>query len=197
MRTLWIAPIAALVVAFAPLAYAQTKTETKMERSADTGFVQQALKSGQEEAALAKLAAEKSQNAEVKQLAQMLVSDHTQVNEQLQLLAKRNGATPAPRDGSKRSGTDTASPPATAPGAAPSSAKADELAKLSGPEFDKKFLAMIVEGHEKSVELYTAETEKGTNPAAKKLATETLPKIKQHLQQAKSLQQQTMDKKSQ
>lgn len=193
MKTSWIAPIAALVVAFAPLAQA----ETKSGKAADTGFVQQALKSGQEEVALAKLAAEKSQNGEVKQLAQMLVSDHTQVNEQLQLLAQRNGAAPAPRDGSKRSGTDSMSPPATSPGAAPSSAKADELAKLSGSEFDKKFLALIVEGHEKSVELYSTEAEKGTNPAAKKLATETLPKIKQHLEQAKSLQQQTMDKKSQ
>jgi putative membrane protein len=193
MRTSWIAPLAALVVAFAPLAQAQTKNG----KTADTGFVQQALKSGQEEVALAKMAAEKSQNGELKQLAQMLVSDHTQVNEQLQLLAQRNGAAPAPRDGSKRSGTDTTAPPATSPGAAPSSAKAAELAKLSGSEFDKKFLAMIIEGHEKSVELYSTEAEKGANPAAKKLATETLPKIKQHLQQAKSLQQQTMDKKAQ
>src|SRR5262245_39360690 len=185
MRTLWIAPIAALVVAFAPLAQA----ETKSGKTADTSFVQQALKSGQEDVALAKIAAEKAQSGDVKQLAQMLVSDHTQVNEQLQLLAQRDdGAAPAPRDGSKRSGTESATPPSTAPGAAPSSAKADELAKLSGAEFDKKFLAMIIEGHVKSVELYSTESEKGANPAAKKLATETLPKIKQHLQQAKSLQ---------
>jgi len=193
MKTLWIAPLAALVVAFAPLAHAQTKTD----KGAETGFVQQALKSGTEEVALAMVAAQKSQNSEVKQFAQMLVSDHTAVNEQLQLLAQRNGATPAPRDDSKRSGTDTTAPPPAAPGAAPSSPRADELAKLSGAELDKKFLSLVVEGHEKSVELYSTEAEKGTNPAAKKLATETLPKIKEHLSQAKSLQQQVMDKKTQ
>jgi putative membrane protein len=193
MRPLWIAPIAALIVAFAPLAQAQTKTE----KSADTGFVQQALKSGQEEVALAKLAADKAQSSELKQLAQMLVSDHTAVNEQLQLLVQRDGAATTPPDGSKRGGMESATPPPTAPGAAPSSPKADELAKLSGSEFDKKFLAMIVEGHEKSVELYSSEAEKGTNPAAKKLATETLPKIKEHLQQAKSLQEQLTEKKRQ
>lgn len=196
MRKLWMAPIAALVVAFAPLAL--TQAQTKTETSADTGFVQKALKSGEEEVALSKMAAEKAQNGELKQFAQMLVSDHTAVNEQLRLLAQRNGATPAPRDGTKRSGTDDkTSPPATAPGAAPSSPKAEELAKLTGSEFDKKFLAIVVEGHEKSVELYSAEAETGKNPAVKKLAAETLPKIKEHLQQAKSLQQQVMEKKSQ
>jgi putative membrane protein len=195
MRTLWIAPLAALVVAFAPLAQAQDKTG----KAAETGFVQQALKSGEEEVAIAKLATQKSQNGEVKEFAEMLVSDHTQLNEQLRLLAQRNGATPAPRDHSKRSGTDssTAPPSATAPGAAPSSPKTQELSQLSGSEFDKKFLSMVVEGHEKSVELYTNESEKSANPASKKLASEALPKIKQHLEQAKSLQQQAMDKKTQ
>ena len=192
MRTSWVAPIAALVVAFAPLAHA----ETESGKAADSGFVEKALKSGMEEVALAKIAVEKTQSSELKQLAQMLVSDHTAVNEQLRLLTQRNGAAPAPRDGSKRGGTDSASPPAAAPGAAPSSAKAEQLSKLSGSEFDKAFLAMIVEGHEKSVELYGAEAEKGANPASKKLAAETLPKIKEHLQQAKSLQQQAMDRKS-
>lgn len=214
MRTSWITPLAALMVAAVPLAQAQTQKETQPPTQrqtqpqtqgqtqnrtrADSSFVQQALKSGEEEVVLAKMAAEKSQNGELKEFAQMLVSDHTQLNEQLRLLAQRNGATPAPRDGSKRSGTDSASPPsATAPGAAPSSPKAQELSQLSGSDFDKKFLSMIVEGHEKSVELYANESEKGANPAAKKLASEALPKIKQHLEQAKSLQQQMMDKKSQ
>lgn len=191
MRTSWIAPLVALMVAAVPPVQAQTQNRTK----ADTSFIQQALKSGMEEVELAKMAAEKSQSDELRQFAQMLVSDHTQVNEQLQLLARRNGATPSPRDGSQRSGTGATSPPVTSPGAAPSSAKAQQLARLSGSEFDMKFLEIIAEGHEKSVELYGTEAEKGGDPAAKKLATETLPKIKAHLQQAKSLQQ-GMEKKS-
>jgi putative membrane protein len=205
MRTLWIAPIAALVAAAAPLTYAQSqKPPTPAERQApgqertkaDTAFIQQALMSGREEVELAKLAAEKSQNAQIKQFAQMLVSDHTAVNEQLTLLGRRDGAA-TPRDGARRGDADRpASPPAASPGAAPTSAKAQELAKLDGAEFDRRFMAMIVEGHEKSVDLYTRESESGSDPAAKKLAGETLPKIKEHLQQAKSLQQDAMDKKN-
>lgn len=189
----WIAPLAALLVAAAPLAEAETKDDAKSDAAA--GFVQQALKSGEEAVALAKLAAEKSRDGEIKEFAQMLVSDHTAVNEQLALLAKRNGAAPAPRTGPK-SESDTPAPPAgTSPGAAPSSPMAQELGRLTGAEFDKKFLALVVAGHEKSVELYNTEAETGSNPASKKLAGEMLPKIKQHLQQAKSLQQRTMDKK--
>ncbi len=197
MKKLWIAPLAALIVAVAPLAQAQTQTQKGTDKAADSGFVQQVLKSGEEEVVIATLGAEKAQNSDLKQFAQMLVSDHSALNEQLRLLAQRNGATPAPRDGSRRGGTDSASPPsATAPGAAPSSPKLQQLGQLSGSEFDKKFLEIMIEGHEKSVELYSAEAEKGANPAVKKLATEALPKIKEHLQQAKSLQQQLMEKKN-
>jgi len=191
MKKSWIAPLAALILATAPAVQAETKGDDK---SADASFIQQALKSGQEEVAIAKVAAEKAQSSEVKQLAQMLASDHSAVNEQLALLAQRNGATPAPRGTDKQS--TEPSPPSTAPGAAPSSPKLDELGKLTGAEFDKRFLAIIVEGHEKSVELWSKEAETGANPAAKKLATETLPKIRSHLQQAKSLQQTTEKKQN-
>lgn len=197
MRTPWIAPFAVLVMLAAPAMQAETKTNGK----ADAGFIQQALKSGQEEVELAKLAADKAQSGALKQLAQMLVSDHSAVNEQLALLAQRDGAAPSPRDGTQsppgagRSGTET-TPPSTAPGAAPSSPALDELGKLSGVAFDQRFLAIIVEGHEKSVVLYETESKSGANPAAKKLATETLLKIEQHLQQAKSLQRETMERKS-
>src|SRR5688500_1585291 len=73
MRTLWIASLAALAVASAPFAYAQTDKpstpptkpqaqQTPKAGKADRAFIQQALKSGMEEVELAKLAAEKSQN---------------------------------------------------------------------------------------------------------------------------------------
>lgn len=207
MRTFWIAPIAALAAVASPLAYAQTqKPTTPSEQPAqgqtqrtnpDTAFIQQALMSGREEVELSKLAAVKSQSAEIKQFAEMLVSDHTAVNEQLILLGQRNGAAPAPRGETQRSDTDTPkSPPAASPGGAPSSPKAEQLSKLSGAEFDRQFMVLTVERHEKSVELYTREAERGADPAAKKLASETLPKIKAHLRQAKSLQQQATDKRN-
>jgi putative membrane protein len=190
MTRSWIARLAVLAAAFAlsapPLAQAQTKSDSPP--ITDESFVQQALKSGENEVAMAKLAAEKATGSELKQLAEMLAQDHSQVNEQLRLIAQKAGGpskTPSPP------GQRSESPPGVSPGAGPAtSPELAKLSKLSGPEFDKEFLAAIVAGHEKSVDLYERASTQLKDGAAKKLATATLPKIKEHLQQAKSLQAQ-------
>jgi putative membrane protein len=153
--------------------------------------VLQALRSGESEVAMAKLAAEKATASELKQLAEMLVQDHSRVNEQLRLIAQKSGG---PRSGTTPSSpgqrSESGPPAGVAPGAGPASPEVEKLSKLSGPEFDQSFLAAIVAGHEKSVELYEKASTSLKDGAAKKLATNTLPKIKEHLQQAKSLQAQ-------
>ncbi len=203
MRNLWIAPLAAIMVAAAPLARAETGNETppqsqSQNRSkADAPFIEKALKSGRETVELAKLAAERSRNDQVKQFAEMLASDHAAVNEQLVLLSQRDGAAPAPRDGTNPSEQDkSASPPPATPGAAPTSPKAQELSKLTGMQFDQQFMAAMVDGQEKSAELYAEEAERGSDPAAKKLATEALPRIKSYLDQGKSIRAQLTDKEN-
>jgi putative membrane protein len=191
----WITRLAAVAAAFAlaaPLpAQAQTQRDTSKNGAAaltDESFVQQALKSGENEVAMAKLAAEKATASELKQLAEMLAQDHGQVNEQLRLIAQKSGG---PKQGDTPSAPGQRSesgPPGVSPGAGPAtSPELEKLSKLSGPEFDKEFLAAIVAGHEKSVELYEKASTQLKDGAAKKLATDTLPKIKEHLQQAKSL----------
>lgn len=194
MTKSWITPLAALAAALAvvlaPLAHAQTKTETKSDLTAAT-FAQKALESGEKEAALSKLAGEKASSADIKQFAQMLAQGHTQVNEQLRLIAQGDKAMP-PKTGTTPSSpgqrSDSASPPVgVSPGAAPAqSPEYQKLNGLSGPAFDKAYLDTMIEGHEKSVALYE-QASTSLDGAAKKLATETLPKIKDHLQQAKNL----------
>ncbi len=196
MRKRWIVPMAMMMIAAAPLAHSESANETPSQSQspnrgkADASFIEQALKSGREAVELAKLAAERSRNEQIKQFAEMLVSDHTAVNEQLVLLSQRDGASPAPRDGKN----GPASPPAAKPGAAPTSAKAQELAKLTGAQFDQRFLAMIIDSQEKASELYGVEAEQGANPGAKKLATDTLQRIKSYLEQGKSIRGQSTDK---
>ncbi len=204
MRKRWIAPMAMMLIAAAPLAHGESTNETPSQSqspnrgNADASFIEQALKSGREAVELAKPAAERSRNEQIKQFAEMLVSDHAAVNEQLVLLGQRDGASPAPRDGTNRGGTnDSASPPAAKPGAAPTSPKAQELAKLTGAQFDQLFLAMIIDSQEKAAELYGVEAEQGANPGAKKLATDTLQRIKSYLEQSKSIRGQSTDKERQ
>lgn len=191
--TRWIVPFAAAAIALTPAAFAETgkpdanQADTKLTAAS---FVQQALQSGEKEAGLAQLAADKSQNTEIKQFAQMIVADHKRVNEQLRLVAHRDVG------GDQRPAAPSDSPPAVTPGARPSeSPEQKRLGQLSGAEFDKAFLDMMVQGHEKSVDLYERAGQSLPAGAAKKLAEDTLPKIKQHLEQAKSLQGQVNEKK--
>lgn len=194
--TKWIAPIAAVAIAFAPAAFAQT-TPGDAKPDMNKGdwkytpqtFTQAALMAGEKEVALSELAATKAQDAKVKEFAQMLASAHKQVNEQLRLVAK---------DAMGASRTDppaAASPPAASPGAAPSRPpEHTQLMGMSGTAFDKAYVDMLVASHEQSFELYEYATETLPVGAAKKLAEDTLPKIEEHLEQAKSLKAQMMNK---
>ena len=203
----WLSSVAALALLSAPPAFAQTQNDTTKPGATKPGtqadmtaqmFVSKALESGQKEVALARLAEQKAENAELKQFADKLASDHKAVNEQLQILARddKTGAAPKAQSDATKPSTGSSSPPsAAAPGAAPStSPEYTRLQGLSGSEFEKAFLDVIVQGHEKSVELYEDASESLPEGAAKRLAADTLPKIKDHLEQAKSLQQQLTKK---
>ena len=192
----WIAPLAlaaALAITLAPLAHAQLKTDAKSDLTAAT-FAQKALESGEKEAALSKLAGEKGVGADIKQYAQMLAQGHTQLNEQLRLIAEGDKAMPPKTGTAPWHRSDSASPPAgVSPGAAPAqSPEYQKLNGLAGPAFDKAYLDAMIEGHQKSVELYD-QASRSLDGAAKKLASEMLPKIKDHLQQAKNLRAQIKD----
>ena len=85
------------------------------------------------EVALAKLAQEKASNADVKSFAAKLEKDHSQANDDLKEVASKKNITLA---------------------SAPSKshqALHDKLAKLSGAEFDKAYVAAMLESHQKGV----------------------------------------------
>lgn len=183
----WIAPFAAAALALAPAAFAQSSKQDNApsaSRMTPDAFSRQALQSGEKEVSLAELATTKAQAATVKEFARMVVEDHRRVNEQLRLVLRQGAG--ADRNAAPPAGTEA--PPRVAPGAAPSaSAEHKKLEGLTGAAFDAAFMAILVEGYAKSVELYETAAQSLPAGAAKKLAEDTLPKIKQHYDQAKSL----------
>lgn len=54
--------------------------------------------------------------------------------------------------------------------------------------FDKAYLNNQVDAHEKAVELFKKEAASSDKAELKAFASETLPKLEQHLEQAKALQ---------
>jgi predicted outer membrane protein len=131
--------------------------------SGDNGFLSDASRSNEEEIAVTALAMEKG-GANVKPLATMLNKDHTALRDKL------NAASP------------------TAPAAAQASAPAD-LAALSGKAFDTRVLSMLRDSHEKGIAKYTnASQDMALSEDVRTLATQTLPTLKNHLEQVKAAQ---------
>jgi putative membrane protein len=131
----------------------------------DLQFVRQATENGRKEVESAREALPQLTKPELKHIAEMLASDHANANAKLAKIAETKGW-PLP-------GT-------SAPAAPP--------AGTAAPNFDAKWTAEMIEGHEKSVALYRAQATGGEDKDLRKYASETLPTIERHLAQLRSLQ---------
>ena len=61
------------------------------------------------------------------------------------------------------------------------------LGNLSGAKFDREYTKDQVAGHEAAVAVFQQEIDGGQDADVKGFATQTLPTIKQHLQEAQGL----------
>ena len=117
------------------------------------------------------LAAEKAQNGDVKSFGQEMVDDHSKTSADLKELIKDEDIKvelPAKLDDEHQ-------------------AKLDKLNGLSGTQFDKTYVQMQVKAHEKAVSLFQAYAAAGENDDLKDWAEDTLPKLKEHLEEANDL----------
>ncbi|MEN5300980.1 DUF4142 domain-containing protein [Pseudomonas sp. TWI628] len=132
-------------------------------------FVEAATESGIAETVTGNLALEKSQNAEIKTFAQQMVTDHTKANQKLGDIARKLDIS-VPNE----------------------AALTDKVKKMilewRDESFDKSYVNNQVEAHEKAVELFKKEAASSDKPELKAFASETLPTLEHHLEQAKALQ---------
>lgn len=118
---------------------------------------------------LGKLAQQKASSDAVKQFGERMVTDHTKANDQLKEVASKEGvAVPTTLDKKEQS-------------------HIDKLSKLQGPQFDKAYMKDQVKDHQKDVQEFQDEAQLGTNPDIKQFASQTLPVLQQHLDQAKDI----------
>lgn len=129
-----------------------------------------AAQGGMAEVELGKLAASKATNAEVKQFAQMMVTDHTKANTELKTLAaKKNVVLPAEVSSSHKS-------------------LMEDLNKQTGAAFDKAYVDAMVDDHEEDVEFFQDKSEDSSDADVKAFAAKTLPTLKMHLEKIKAIQ---------
>jgi putative membrane protein len=139
----------------------------------DRHFVEETASVGMLEVELGKMATEKSQSADVKAFGEHMVADHGKANEQLKTLATSKGITiPKELQAEHR-------------------AKRDQLAKLSGAEFDQRYMDLMVKGHEDTVTKFEHQTRQGSDDDIKQFAKDTLPTLREHLAQAQKVDKET------
>lgn len=168
------------------------------------------LSKNKAEVEFAQLAEQESQNPQVKEFAQMLVRDHSQLVQKLQPLAGEQGASTRPglSDTSRTPGATGQIDASSRPGQSGQNDALQQLASLEkqigerckqnlreelqqkqGAEFDKCYVGSQIAGHMDSVAKLEVLQQQGPDQI-KQLAQQALPKVQQHLEHAKQLMKQ-------
>lgn len=136
----------------------------------DKEFVQLAASGGQFEVKIGEVAKTKAANELVRNFGEKLVTDHTKANEKLMTIAKAVQIEGADKMNEK------------------DQKEFDKLNGLSGAEFDKAFMEKQVKCHDEAVKMFKRATTEAKNAEVKQFATDTLPKLEEHLKHAKEIQ---------
>jgi putative membrane protein len=150
-------------------ALAQKAHAAKGAPMTDQQFVDMAAQTDMLEAHLGQMAADQAASQEVKDYAQMLVTDHTGDYQQLSALAAKDGLTVP-------TGLDAAHNKMIAP-----------FEKLKGAAFDSRYAHEMIAGHTGAIGVYTKEAANAQNTDLKAYASATLPTLQKHLDGAKNL----------
>jgi putative membrane protein len=161
---------AALVLSATPLTIASAPAFAA-DAPSTAKFVEKVAASDMFEIEAGKVAASQAENSDVKAFGQRMVDDHTKTSDQLRTLVKDNdikAELPTAIDDKHQ-------------------AKLKALKDLSGAAFDNSYVAGQVKAHTNAVELFEAYASAGDNADVKQWAQGTLPTLKDHLQQAETL----------
>jgi putative membrane protein len=137
-----------------------------------TAFIEKASIGNQFEISSSRLALQNSQNEQVKNFAQQMVDDHSQVANKLTEVTSDPAA--------------ELSQPATNLDAKHQK-MLDKLDEAKAEDFDKKYVDAQVKSHNEAVSLFRDYSKNGDHAGLKGFAAETLPALEQHQQMAKNL----------
>lgn len=129
----------------------------------DKAFVKDAAIGGLAEVQFGRLAAERASSPDIKQFGQRMVDDHGKANDKLMAIAKqKNVEVP----------TELTGKPAS---------EYQKLSKLSGSDFDREYVKLMLDDHKKDVSEFRKQSKSGQDPDVKAFATEALPTLESHL----------------
>ena len=141
--------------------------------SQDTQFLQDIAQDSNFEIGTSKLALQKSQSADVKQYANMVIHDHTQLKSKIKSADRAAQVTPTPPTSMTSSDQGVY----------------DTLKGLSGNDFDQAYIKELIKGNDQIQKEEKSEASDSGVPAVKSLATQSATIDSKHTEKAKQLAQ--------
>jgi putative membrane protein len=141
------------------------------QQDPEAKFLEDAVRGNVAEVKMGELAQQRGQSEAVREFGRVLVEDHSSALKETAELAQDLEVIPPAQPSAEQM------------------QKHDELARLSGEEFDRQFVAEMVKAHEETIAMYEKQAESDIGDAkVRELAQELLPTLEEHLAMAESLQ---------
>lgn len=138
------------------------------QAASEQAFIRKAMQGDNSETRLGTLAMQRGASPGVRDFGQMLVRDHAGAKQDAVRVARRLGVAP------------------TSQMAAEARAEERRLSRLSGRAFDSEFARYMIEDHRKDIDEFQKQARSG-GPQTRRLAEQTLPVLRHHLQVARDL----------
>jgi putative membrane protein len=142
---------------------------TRGDAAANAPLIRELINGNLYEVRLGQVAERKAVNAAVKRFAQRMIDDHSKMQNGWTTLASSNGfpITPELDAGDK--------------------AKVDQLEQLSGAEFDRAYMNLMIQGHQDAVNRLEGEARTANSAQVRAQLTNYLPVYQQHLSMAQQV----------
>jgi putative membrane protein len=131
--------------------------------TADKNFILAAAQGGMTEVKLGELAAQKAMRDDVKAFGQMMVKDHSAINDDLKALAAQKGVTLPDSLDAKHQGM------------------VDKMAALTDSEFDNAYIAGMIKDHKMDAKEFKAESAETKDADIKSFLDKSIPVVDGHL----------------
>jgi putative membrane protein len=147
-----------------------TMVDSTKADSGDVGFAKTLAQAGTAEIKFSQLAQQKTKPGMLNDFAAKMIADHTKAADSLKAIAQKENITlPDSMDAVHKQ-------------------KYTEIQEMSGDNFNKAYVMLMVADHKGAVNLLQNESQNGKDPALKGLATKILPTVQGHLDMANKLQ---------
>jgi putative membrane protein len=157
-----------------PMGVTNLSKDTSSLSAADRSFISQAAYSSLAEVDLGKLAQAQASSQQVRDFGGRMVTEHTQMNNDLIALASNKGITPP-------SSTDDGR-----------EAIADMLEQLSGSDFDRQYIPQQLADHETTLALFQGQANRGKDVELRQFAQRYTPVIQRHVEMLRRMSTQAI-----